>query len=128
MNIGMHVYLVELVCLFYSGKYTEVKLLDPEALSSSTSSYCCCSVAKSCLTFCDPMDCSTPGFPGLSISQVFLRFLSIEPVMLSNHLILWHSLLLPLVLPSIRVFSNRVNCSHLVARILELRLQHQSLH
>ena len=29
MNIGMHVYLVELVCLFYSGKYIEVKLLDP---------------------------------------------------------------------------------------------------
>ena len=26
--------------------------------------FCChCSVAKLCLTFCDPMDCSTPGFP-----------------------------------------------------------------
>ena len=24
---------------------------------------CCCSGAKSCLTLCDPMDCSTPGFP-----------------------------------------------------------------
>ena len=23
----------------------------------------CCSVAKLCLTFCDPMDCSMPGFP-----------------------------------------------------------------
>ena len=23
----------------------------------------CCSVAKSCLTLCDCMDCSTPGFP-----------------------------------------------------------------
>ena len=23
---------------------------------------CCCSVAKSCLIFCDHMDCSTPGF------------------------------------------------------------------
>ena len=23
----------------------------------------CCSVAKSCLTFCDPVDCSSPGFP-----------------------------------------------------------------
>ena len=21
------------------------------------------SVAQSCMTFCDPMDCSTPGFP-----------------------------------------------------------------
>ena len=27
--------------------------------------YCCCSVAKSCLTFCDIMDSSTPGFPVL---------------------------------------------------------------
>ena len=25
--------------------------------------YCCCSVAQSCLTLCDPMDCSTTGFP-----------------------------------------------------------------
>ena len=24
---------------------------------------CCCSVAQSCLTLCNPMDCSTPGFP-----------------------------------------------------------------
>ena len=24
---------------------------------------CCCSVAQSCPTLCDPMDCSTPGFP-----------------------------------------------------------------
>ena len=26
---------------------------------------CCCSVAKSCLTLCDPMDSSIPGFPVL---------------------------------------------------------------
>ena len=25
----------------------------------------CCSVTKLCLTLCDPMDCSTPGFPVL---------------------------------------------------------------
>ena len=24
---------------------------------------CCCSVTTSCLTLCDPMGCSTPGFP-----------------------------------------------------------------
>ena len=28
-------------------------------------SCCCCSVTKSCLTLCDPMDCSTLGFPVL---------------------------------------------------------------
>ena len=26
---------------------------------------CCCSVAQMCLTLCDPMDCSMPGFPAL---------------------------------------------------------------
>ena len=25
--------------------------------------YCFCSVAQSCLTLCDPMNCSTQGFP-----------------------------------------------------------------
>ena len=28
-------------------------------------SHSCCSVAQSCPTLCDPMDCSTPGLPGL---------------------------------------------------------------
>ena len=26
---------------------------------------CCCLIAKSCPTLCDPVDCSTPGFPVL---------------------------------------------------------------
>ena len=30
---------------------------------------CCCSVAQSCLTLCDPMDCSLPGFSVHGISQ-----------------------------------------------------------
>ena len=30
--------------------------------SSGSHFCCCCSVAKSCLTLCDPKDCSTPGF------------------------------------------------------------------
>ena len=33
--------------------------------SSSFYSCGCCSVAQSCLTLCDPMDCSMPGFPVL---------------------------------------------------------------
>ena len=28
-------------------------------------SCCCCSVIQSCLTLCDPMECSTPGLPVL---------------------------------------------------------------
>ena len=62
------------------------------------------SVAQSCLTFCDPMDCSMPGFLSITNSQ---SLLSIESVMPSNHLILCCPfLLLPSIFPSIRVFSN----------------------
>ena len=53
------------------------------------------------------MDCSTPGSSVLTISLSFLKFMSIESVMLSNHFILCRALLLlPSVFPSIRVFSN----------------------
>ena len=67
----------------------------------------CCSVTKSCLTLCDPMSRSTPGFLSFTISLSLLRLKSTESVMPSNHLILCHPLLpLPLIFPSIRIFSN----------------------
>ena len=43
-----------------------------------------------------------------TISRSFLKFLFIESVMLSNHLILCRPLLLPSIFPSIRVFSNEL--------------------
>ena len=64
------------------------------------------SVALSCLILCDLMDCSTPGFPVHQSSQSLVKLTFIESVTLSNHLILCHPLLLPSVLPSIRVFSS----------------------
>ena len=58
-------------------------------------------VLQSCLTLCDHMNRSTPGLP------VHHQLMSIESVMLSNHLILCCPLLLlPSIFPSIRVFSN----------------------
>ena len=33
----------------------------------------CCSDTKSCLTLCDPMDCSTPGFPVLHYLLEFVQ-------------------------------------------------------
>ena len=42
-----------------------------------------------------------------TISQSLLKFMSTELVMLSNHLLLGHLLLLPSIFPSIRVFSNK---------------------
>ena len=65
------------------------------------------SVTQSCPTLYDPMDCSMPGFPVITNSWSLLKFMSIELVMPSNHLILCHPLfLLPTIFPSIRVFSN----------------------
>ena len=69
--------------------------------------YCCCSVSKSCLTLCDRVDCSTPGFLFLHYLPGLLKLLSIESVMPLNHLILYCPLLiLPTIFPSIRIFSN----------------------
>ena len=34
---------------------------------------CCCSVTELCLTLCDPMDCSTPGFPVLHQLPEFIQ-------------------------------------------------------
>ena len=66
---------------------------------------CCCSIAQLCPTLCEPMDCSTPDLPVLHCLRNFLKFLSIETMMSSNHLIFCHPLLLLLsIFPSIRVF------------------------
>ena len=69
----------------------------------------CCSVAQSCPTVCYPMDCSMPGLPVPHyLSKVCPSWWSIASVMPSNHLILWHPLLLPSVILSIRDFSNEL--------------------
>ena len=47
-----------------------------------------CSVAESCPTLCDLMDCSMLGFPVLDYLLELCRLMSIESVMPSNHLIL----------------------------------------
>ena len=53
------------------------------------------------------MDYSTSGFPVHHNSQSLLKFMSIESVMPSNHLIFYRPLLLlPSLFPSMRVFSS----------------------
>ena len=66
------------------------------------------SVTQSSPTLSSPMDCSTPGFPvHHQLLEFLLKFMDIESVMPSNHLILCCPLLLlPLICPSITVFSN----------------------
>ena len=71
--------------------------------------YCYCSVAKSYLILCNPMDYSMPGFPVFTISWSLLRLMSIDMVMPFNHLIFsCPLLLLPSIFPSIRFFSNEM--------------------
>ena len=65
------------------------------------------SVAQSCPTLCDPVDCSTPGLPVHNQLLELPKLMSIKSVMPSNHLILCRPLLLPpSIFPSIRVFSD----------------------
>ena len=62
-------------------------------------------VAQSCLTPCDPMNCSRPGLPVHQQFLEFTHFMSIESVMTCNRLILCRSFS-PSIFPSIRVFSD----------------------
>ena len=65
-----------------------------------------CSVVSDCLT---PWSAACRASLSFTISWSLLRFMSIELVMLSNHLILCHPLLLlPSIFPSIRVFSKEL--------------------
>ena len=65
------------------------------------------SVAQSCLTLCDPMNCSTSGLPVHNQLPSLPKPMSIETVMASYHHILCRPLfLLPSIFPSIRVFPN----------------------
>ena len=66
-----------------------------------------CSVAKSCPTLCNPMDCSMPGFPVHhqlpELTQTHVHWVNDASI----HLILCRPLLLlPPIFPSMRVFSN----------------------
>ena len=65
------------------------------------------SVAQSCPTLCNPMDCSTPGLPVHHQLPEFTQTHVHESVLPSSHLSLCRPfLLLPPIPPSIRVFSN----------------------
>ena len=84
---------------------------------------CCCLVAKSCLTFCNPKDCSMPGFPVLyhllylahtHVHWVRDAFQTSHPLLLTS-----------LVFPIMSLFQ-WVSSSHQVAKVLELQLQHWS--
>ena len=83
--------------------------------------------SQSCLTLCDPMDCSTPGFPVLhyllECAQTHVRWVG-DAFQLSHPLLL-------LSLPALNLSQHQglfqwVSSSHQVAKVLELQPQHQS--
>ena len=105
--------MIQSICIhsknFYSEKYP------------SFFGFCCCSVSQSCLTLCNPMDCSTPGLPVLhyllEFGQTHVHWAgdAIQP----SH---------PLLSPSPPAFSlsqqqglfQCVSSFHQVAKVLEL--------
>ena len=87
---------------------------------------CCCSVTRSCLTLCDPMDCSMPvssvlhHLPEFAQTHVHCVGDAIKP----SHP------LLPPSSPALSLCQHQscqwVSSSHQAARVLEPQLQHQS--
>ena len=85
---------------------------------------CCCSVIKLCLTLCDPVDCSSPGFPVLhhllEFAQTHVHWVG-DAVQPSHPL----SSLPP---PALNLSQHQgllqwVGSSHQVAKVLERLLQ-----
>ena len=69
---------------------------------------CRCSVTKSYQLFARPRTVACQAPPSSTMAKSLLKFMSIESVMQSNHLILYHPfLLLPSIFPNIRVFFNK---------------------
>ena len=84
------------------------------------------SVAQLCPTLCDPMDCSTPGFPVhhqlLEVAQIHVHQVSdaIQPSILSSRSPT------ALNLSQHQGLFQQVSSLHPVAKVLEYQLQHQS--
>ena len=94
----------------------------------SPNKYCqnCYPVAKLFLAICDPMGCSKSGFP--------VHHQLPEPAQTHVHRVndaiqpshpLSPFLFLPSIFPSLKVFSSESALRNQVAKVLELRLQHQ---
>ena len=99
---------------------------------------CCCSVTKSCLTLCDPMDCTVcQATLSFTNSQSLLKLMYIELVMPSNHLTfccplptvnlsqhqgLFHELDLPIRLSKYWSFSFSKNPSNEYSELISFRI------
>ena len=87
---------------------------------------CCCSIPESWLALCDPMNCSTPGFPVLhylpKFAQTHVHWVG-DAIQQSHPLLLSSS---PALISQHHGYFQWVSSSHQVAKVLELQFQHQS--
>jgi len=90
------------------GNITNIYLImqSPQTLAGLRNIYYCCSITKSYTTHCDPMNYSTSASQSFTISQSLPTLMSTESVMDHHPSLCRPRLLLPSILPSIRVFSN----------------------
>ena len=119
-------YAFSTLCLLKKEKAKYMSLTDQKKRTPPRQCCCCCSLAKSCPTLCDPVDCSRPGFP---VHHHLPEFAQIHVHWSSDALEPSHPL--P---PSHFAFNlsqhqglfQWVSSSHQVAKVLEFQLQHQS--
>ena len=115
-TVQWYSYICLFTCIMYSILFHYRSLQDIDYISLcytvgpcwlSVLCICCCSVARSCSTFCSPMDCSMPGFPVLHCLPEFTQILvhCVDVAIQPSHP-LSPLLLLPSIFPSVRVISN----------------------
>jgi len=113
--------------LFWHWLFITVIIASSLELACDNKNCCCCSVAQSCPTLCNPMDCSTPGFPVLhqlqELAQTRVYWVGdaiqpSHPLSPTSHP--------ALNLPQHQGLFQWVSSSHQVAKVLEFQLQHQS--
>ena len=92
--------------VYYSINEAHTGQVAAQSHTANQKSGCCCSVAQTCPT-ATPETAARQASLSFTLSWSLLKLTSIKSVMPSNHLILSHPLLLlPSILPNIRVFSS----------------------
>ena len=115
---------------FGYGKRIQINFLETESISIKVThdySYQFSSIAQSCPNLCDPMSCSTPGFP---VHHQLPELAQTSVHWVGDAIQLTH----PLPSPSPPAFNlsqhqglfQWVSSLHQMAKVLEFQLQHQS--
>ena len=117
---------ISLSCTLWQSEYSVLDKGDPEGLPlNKHHKLCCCLVTKLCPTFCDTIDCSTPGFPvpqHLPAAQIHVHWIG-DAVQPSHSL---SSSTSTFNFPQHQGLFQWFGSSHQVAKVLELQLQPQS--